>query len=106
MTFAAHPLVLASCLLGALPAGGSGEDVKSYSGPACPGGGDDYFDREVWDNVAAVRCLQCHEPGGDAEDSGLVLLDPRKLQGRPRDNAMASNRDAFLRLARAKEGDR
>src|SRR5579863_1400966 len=63
MKFEARPLILAFCLLGVLPADGSGEDVTPYSGPACRRDGDDYFDREVWDNVAAVRCVQCHEEG-------------------------------------------
>src|SRR6185437_1387059 len=94
MTFEARRLILALCSLLALPSGGLGEDIRSYGGPACIGDGDDYFDREVWENVGAVRCLQCHEPGGDAEESGLILQDPRKLQGRVRDDAMRRNRDA------------
>jgi Protein of unknown function (DUF1592) len=106
MTLEVRRLILALGSLLALPCGGLGEDIKSYGGPACIRDGDDYFDREVWENVGAVRCLQCHEPGGDAEESGLILQDPRKLQGRARDDAMRRNRDAFVRLARAKEGDR
>ena len=106
MTFEACPLILALCLLNALSAGGPGADDKPYDGPACRRDRDDYFDREVWDNVAAVRCLQCHEEGADAEESSLILHDLRKLQGRSRDDAMGLNRDAFIRLARAKEGDR
>ena len=80
--------------------------MRPYRGPACTRDGDDSFEREVWDNVGAVRCVQCHQPGSDAEESALILEDPRKLQGHARADAMRHNRDAFARLARAKEGDR
>ena len=105
MSFETRPLVLVLCSLIVLSAGGRGEDIKPYSGPACSRDGDDYFEKEVWDNVGAVRCVQCHKQGGDAEESELILQDPRKLQGHARDDAMRQNRDAFARLARVKEGD-
>ena len=107
MTFETRPLVLALCLLSVIPAGGRGEEVKPGNGAACRRtGNDDDFERRVWDEVAAVRCVQCHQQGGDAEESGLILRDPRKLQGYARDEAMRLNREAFVRLARVKEGDR
>ncbi|HEX4611866.1 MAG TPA: hypothetical protein VH092_26965, partial [Urbifossiella sp.] len=49
--------------------------------------------------------LTCHKAGGDAEGSKLVLLDPRKVQGKARDEAMRHNRDVFARMAAAKEKD-
>jgi hypothetical protein len=82
-----------------------GEETKVYTGPVCTRGEDDYFAREVWANVGAVKCLQCHKPGGDAEESKLILQDPRKLQGHARDEAMRRNQEAFSRLAREKVGD-
>src|SRR5262245_22157350 len=42
---------------------------------------DVYFENEVWPKVGAAVCLQCHKKGGDAEESKLILLDPKKLQG-------------------------
>ncbi len=78
MTYEARPLVLALCSLIALPAGGLGQDVTPESGPACGRDLDDYFVREVWGNVWANQCLQCHTIGGDAEESGLILHDPTK----------------------------
>ena len=105
MSSETRPLILALCSLIAFSAAGRGEDLKPYSGPACSRNGDDYFENEVWDNVAGVRCVQCHRLGSDAEESELILEDPRKLQGDARDDAMRHNRDAFGRLARVKEGD-
>jgi len=103
--FEAYPLFLAVGCLIALPAASGGEDARPNLGPACIQEGNDDFSREVWENVAVVRCLQCHEVGGDAEESGLVLQDTRKMQGLARDVAMRRNLDAFVRLARAKSGD-
>lgn len=104
MSLKTRSLLSALCLLSLLSAGGRGEDKKPYDGPACSRSVDDYFAKEVWANVGAVRCLQCHKRGGDAEESKLILQDPRKVQGHAQDDAMRHNRDAFSRLARAKEG--
>ncbi len=100
----ARPLILALCSLIVLPSVGRGEGTKPSSGPACRRNADDDFETEVWDTVGAARCVQCHQPGGDAEDSRFNLHDPRKLEGRARDDAIRHNRDAFARLARMNEG--
>jgi len=97
--------VLVLCaLVGTAPAG-RGEETKPYNGPACTSYVADFFAKEVWANVAAARCVQCHKLGGDAEKSKLILQDPRKVQGHAQDEAMRHNRDAFSRLARVMEGD-
>src|SRR4051812_38618572 len=74
--------------------------------PPPPAGGaaavGDYFEAEVWAKVAAPKCLTCHRKGGEAEDSKLVLIDPRKKAGAARDEAMRANRAAFLRIAAGK----
>jgi hypothetical protein len=89
----------------AFSAGVRGEDKQPYNGPACTRNGDDYFAREVWAKVGAALCVQCHKPGGDAEESKFLLRDPRKAQGHAHEEAMRHNRDAFARMARVKEGD-
>lgn len=67
--------------------------------PASARAADD-FAEEVWAKVAAPICLTCHQVGGDAEDSKLLLKDPKKF-----DDAMKQNREAFTRLARIKQKD-
>ena len=62
----------------------------------------EYFVREVWPKVGAAVCLQCHKKGGDAEDTKLVLLDPKKLQGHAQDEAILRNRDAFAKISTVK----
>jgi hypothetical protein len=106
MLFETRPLVLVLCSLIVLSRAGRGEDMKPYSGPACRRDGGDDFQTEVWDNVVGVRCVQCHQLGGDAEESRLILRDTRKLQGHARDDAMRQNRDALARMARVIEGER
>lgn len=66
---------------------------------------DAHFRDEVWAKVGARKCLTCHKPGGDAEDSKFVLQDPRKAEGAAQDDAMRHNRAAFARMAAAKEKD-
>jgi len=66
---------------------------------------DDDFTEEVWAKVGATICLTCHKAGGDAEESKLVLQDPARLQGPAKDDAMKHNRDAFARMAKAKDKD-
>ena len=82
MSFKTRLLVLVLGSLIVFSAKGRGEDIKPYSGPACARNGDDSFEKEVWDNVGGVRCLQCHKLGSDAEESEFILQDPRKLPGR------------------------
>ncbi len=80
-----------------------GAELKPYSGAGCSAL-DDYFANEVWAKVAAESCLKCHKPGGDAEDSKLVLRDPARVSGTERTEAMRANRAAFAAMALAKEG--
>ena len=105
MAFSRHFLVLGFCSLLAFSAGAPGQDKKPYDGPACSRPVDDFFTKEVWAKVGAVRCLQCHKQGGDAEESKLILQDPSKAQGHAQDKALQHNRDALARLARVKAGD-
>jgi hypothetical protein len=81
-----------------------GAESKPYSGAACLAA-DDFFNEEVWVKVGAHSCLKCHKPGGDAEESKLVLRDPEQFQGEAREEAMRGNRDAFARMAKQMEGD-
>ncbi|QDU22648.1 hypothetical protein [Urbifossiella limnaea] len=71
----------------------------------CAAAVDSFFADEVWAKVALPKCLTCHSAGGDAEESKLVLRDPRKLQGPARDDAMRHNRAAFAKMAAAKHKD-
>ena len=82
-----------------------GQDKKSAEGPPCARPVDDFFTNEVWAKVGGVLCVQCHKVGGDAEESKLILQDPRKVEGHAKDDAMLHNRDMFCRLARVKSGD-
>src|SRR4051794_8132264 len=96
---------LALGLLIACPAA-LGGDAPSAGGSTCGRSEGTFFESQVWPNVVAARCVQCHQAGGEAEESSLVLLDPRKLEGHARDEAMARNRDAFARMARMRDGKR
>lgn len=82
------------------------QEKKPYEGGACTKPVDDYFTKEVWPKVGAALCLQCHKKGGDAEDSKLILLDPAKLQGHARDEAIVKNREAFAKIAKIKQKDK
>ena len=75
------------------------------AGPACAGAADAFFRDEVWPEVGAKTCLTCHRPGGDAEESGFVLRDPKRADGPARDEAMRHNRAAFARVAAGREKD-
>src|SRR6516162_7422235 len=104
MSFVLRLLAILLCSLLAFSAHSRGEDKPAYNGPACGRNVDDYFAKEVWPKVGAALCLQCHKKGGDAEESKLILRDPRKVQGHAQEEAMRHNRDAFSRLARVKDG--
>ena len=79
---------------------------QAYNGPAWAAPLDDFFANQVWPKVGAKTCLECHKTGGDADDSDFILLDPQFGQNdQQRDQAMRHNRDQFVRMARAKEGD-
>lgn len=77
--------------------------AAGHNGPAC-GADDLYFVDEVWNKVAARSCLKCHQPGGDAEESNLILKDPSKEIDSARPAALAHNRLAFAKMATTREG--
>jgi hypothetical protein len=81
------------------------DDKPTRPTVGCAAAVDNYFEEEVWAKVGVHKCLVCHRKGGDAEDSKLVLIDPRKKQGAARDEAMRHNRAAFARMAALKEKD-
>lgn len=92
-------------LLVTLSAGVSqGGEKTPAAPPACARPVDRFFVDEVWAKVGAQACLNCHKPGGDAEDTQFVLEDPQKSQGAARDQAMRRNRDVFAQVAQLKEG--
>jgi len=105
MSFETRSVVLVLGALMVLSSGARGQDNKPYTGPACNRNLDDYFTKEVWPKVGAVLCVQCHIKGGDAEESKLILQDPRKVQGHAQEEAMRHNRDALARLAGVKHKD-
>ncbi len=81
------------------------DDKKPYTGAACATDADAHFRDEVWTKVGVRKCLTCHKSGGEAEESKLILKDPRKSEGAAQDEAMRHNRDAFTRMAAVKEKD-
>ena len=71
---------------------------------ACPGSttlslSEQRFADELWAKVARQQCFVCHQPGGDAEDTRLVLRDPRVTTGDARVAAHRHNLAAFSALA-------
>lgn len=106
MALPARAVILASGLLAVcFAAAPPTPERRPYTGTACTAAADDYFAREVWAKVGSVRCVTCHKQGGDAEDSRLVLRDPRKLAIHDREAALRHNREAFAKLARMKHKD-
>lgn len=99
-----HYLVLALVAGIVSPAAVLGNDKAPAPAKGCAGTVNDFED-EVWAKVGVQKCLTCHQKGGDAEDSKFVLLDPRKIEGAARDEAMRHNRAAFTRMAAVKEID-
>lgn len=95
---------LASVFVFGLLGSACGEE-KPKAPVGCAAAVDSRFEDEVWAKVASQKCLTCHRKGGDAEDSKLILIDPRKVVGPARDDAMRQNRAAFVRMASAKEKD-
>lgn len=106
MSFIARLLALVLGLLMVYPIVARDGNKPEYTGPACNRSVDDYFAKEVWPKVGAALCVQCHKQGGDAEESKLILRDPRKVQGHAQEDALRHNRDAFAKMAGVKEGDR
>src|SRR5438105_516631 len=105
MPFRNRPLTMVLAAGLGFAVGGRGDEKTAYTGSACAAAVDDFFRDEVWAKVGARTCLQCHKPGGDAEESKFVLQDPQRAQGAARDDAVRHNRDAFARMARAKHKD-
>jgi len=58
-----------------------------------------YFRDEVWVKIAQRMCLKCHNPGGDAQDSELILTNPAKLPPEKRAEALRKNLAAFEKMA-------
>ncbi len=105
MSATTRSAILALCSILILTASVRAQDVKPKTTPASNPSLDDYFVKELWPKVGAVLCVQCHIKGGDAEESKLILLDPKKLQGHAQEEALRQNRDAFARLAATKHKD-
>ena len=83
--------VLASFFLLAIP-GQSTNPVQVVSSL------DTFFQKEVWAKVGERTCLQCHKPGGEAEDSKFLLRDLKRSQDQAED--LKHNREAFTRMAK------
>jgi hypothetical protein len=76
-----------------------------YTGAAC-GAVDEFFRDEVWTKVGAQKCLECHKPGGDAEDSKFILQDPSRDADSERRASLLHNRAAFARMAARRSDDK
>src|SRR5437868_2148759 len=98
-------LILALVTGLASPAAVRCDDKPARPPMGCAAAVDNHFEDEVWAKVGLQKCLTCHRKGGDAEDSKLVLIDPRKSQGAARDEVRRHNRAAFVRMAAVKEKD-
>ena len=84
-----------------LAVGVCGDEPQLPLASGCAASVDRFFVDEVWGKVGALSCLQCHQAGGDAADSQLVLLHPQRVG---QNVALRQNREAFLRMARVQEG--
>jgi hypothetical protein len=105
MTFRRSFVVLPLALVTMLFAAAVAAEPKPYSG-ACTAEIDDFFTGEVWGKVVAQSCLNCHKAGGDAEQSKLVLRDPKRAQGlHEQEEVLRHNFAALQAVARLKEGD-
>lgn len=96
-------LVLALTLVISSPAAVRCEEEPSRPLVGCAGAVDDPFEHEVWAKVGLPKCLTCHRTGGEAEDSGFLLVDPRKSESSARTEVMRQNRAAFARMAAVKQ---
>lgn len=65
---------------------------------------DDRFADEVWAKVGERTCLRCHNKDGDAAESGFLLFREGDLAGHD-GVCLNQNRDAFVTIAKATEGD-
>jgi mono/diheme cytochrome c family protein len=82
-----------------------GDDKPAAPVAGCPAVVDNFFDDEVWAKVGQRSCLACHRKGGDAEETKFILVDPRKVEGTAREEAMRHNRAAYTRMAGVMEKD-
>jgi hypothetical protein len=81
------------------------EDLPTSGQRPCAQAVDRLFADEVWAKVGAQKCLTCHKAGGDAEESKFVLRDPERSQGSDKANALRHNHEAFIKMAKLKEGE-
>lgn len=66
---------------------------------------DHDFESTLWPRIGAKTCLVCHRPGGDAEASRFILIDPQKKDVASRGETLRQNRAAFARIAAVREHD-
>ncbi len=69
----------ATIAMSALVGDARGDEPQSPVDPGCVASLDRFFIDEVWGKVASQSCLQCHQIGGDAEESAFVLVDPQRV---------------------------
>ena len=67
-----------------------------------PAAADDFFRDHVWPKVGELTCLNCHQPGGEADqdDSRFIIEDILSFKGSERSAALERNRKAFAKMAR------
>lgn len=62
------------------------------------------FEEDVWAKVAERTCLKCHQTGGDAAASDL-LLSPLSNNFEKAQSDLANNYEALAEIARSQKGD-
>ncbi len=82
---------------------GQTESAPAQAAPGCTLK-DRFFENEVWAKVGERTCLRCHNSKGDAADSAFVLSS-RTTNDVHDVKWIQQNCDAFLKMARATEGD-
>jgi hypothetical protein len=80
--------------------------LNAQAPTGCAAAVDNFFADEMWAKVGSQKCLTCHKKGGDGADSAFKLIDPKKVDGAARENAMRQNAAAFAAMAVAKEKDK
>ena len=91
--------LLAVCLLALLQ-----RSACSQQAAACPAGvastaREIWFAEEVWSKVGRLKCLRCHQSGGDAGDTSFLLLDPAASPDRSPQQVLQHNLRAFTAAA-------
>ena len=92
-------------LLTALILAGLNSSVTAQQIPACPvnlgsAPHETWFAREVWAKVGRLKCLRCHQAGGDAAESAFILLDPAASLSAAPHAVLQHNMAAFTNAAR------